>query len=180
MIEVEKKFQPTEEQLEKLLADSEFMGEKNLDDIYYDYSDYRLLEKEVRFRSRNSNFELKIGKKSGTALEIEDPEEIKKYFNTDLNLEDFIKQNLKPFISYTTNRKKYKNGDFVIDVDSLSFGYDVVEIELLVENEDQVEDAESKILEFAKKYDFEIKKIPAKRAKYLEIIKPELYKELYN
>ena len=37
MIEVEKKFIPTEEQLKSMLEGAEFLGEKNLEDFYYDY-----------------------------------------------------------------------------------------------------------------------------------------------
>ena len=84
MIEVEKKFQPTKEQLAKMLADSEFIKEKDLHDVYYDYPDYKMFKAFVYLRNRNGRFELKIGDDEieGVSKEIEDEEEIKKYFKT--------------------------------------------------------------------------------------------------
>src|SRR3989344_199194 len=107
MIEVEKKFQPTEEQLKVLLEGAEFLGEKIVHDIYYDYSDYRLLKKDVRLRNRNNFFELKVGKSSGVSQEIEKREDIEKYFSTS-NLGEFIQKNLVVIIDFA---QKY-NFDF--------------------------------------------------------------------
>ena len=58
---MKKKFQPTDEQLQFLLKDAEFVGEKLLKDVYYDYSDYRFLKNKIYLRNRNGNFELKVG-----------------------------------------------------------------------------------------------------------------------
>ena len=181
MIEVEKKFQPTDEQLAKLLENSHFVKEVVNHDIYFDYPDYRLLKARIRLRSRNGSFELKIGKpgKNEGAEEIEIKEEIEKYFNTD-NLEEFMAKNLHPVIDYKTKRNKYKNGEFAIDVDEMSFGYSLCEIELLVENEEQINEAQEKIFNFAKAYDFEIKELPSKRGMYLQLTKPEVYKEIFG
>ena len=60
MIEVEKWFQPTDEQLKRMVADSEFLGEVVNHDVYYDYSDFRIFKNYVKFRSRNGVFEVKI------------------------------------------------------------------------------------------------------------------------
>lgn len=180
MIEVEKKFQPTGEQLDALLKDAEFLGEKDLHDIYYDYSDYRLLKKGVKFRKRNGDYELKIKISNNTNKEIDNVIEIKKYFEIDLSLEGFIDEKLFSFIEYDTKRKKYKKGDFIIDVDKMSFGYECVEIEIIVENENEVPNANERILNLAKEYNIEIKKVPKKREEYFRLYKPELYKELYG
>ncbi len=181
MIEVEKKFQPTEEQLKLMLEGAEFLGEKILHDVYYDYSDYRMFKKHIRLRKRNHDFELKIGDDEfeGVALEIESEEEIKNYFKTDLPLEKFIESNLVVIIEYTTKRNKYKKGDFAIDIDELDFGYKCVEIELLVEGEAQIVSAKEKITDLARKYNFEIKTLPSKRGEYFRNFKPDIYKELY-
>lgn len=180
MIEVEKKFQPTPEQLEKLIEDAEFLGEKILHDIYYDYPDYRMFKKDVRFRNRNGNFELKIGKKGGVAEEIENIEDIKKYFNTGLDLNEFINQNLVSFIDYSTNRKKYKKGEFVIDIDNLSYGCSLVEIELLVDSFDGVENATNEIIKFGKNFGLDPVNSLSKKNMYLKTVKPKLYEELFG
>ena len=60
MIEVEKRFFYTEEQLAALIEDAQFVSVKVNHDIYYDHPDYRLISKNIRLRSRNGVFELKI------------------------------------------------------------------------------------------------------------------------
>ena len=182
MIEVEKKFQPTDEQLASLLKDAQFLGEKINHDVGYDYPDYRLLKKEIRLRNRNGSFELKISKHkeaSEVSHEIENKKEIERYFNTD-NFEKFVKDNLVIIVEIKTKRKKYKKGDFIIDIDELDFGYKVVEIELMVQKEDQIKDAQEKIMNLAKEYGLETKKLPGKRKEYFRLVKPEIYKKLYG
>lgn len=177
MIEVERKFQPTEKQLKALLKDAEFVGDKVNHDIYYDFPDYKLMKEGVRLRSRNGNFELKINQSRSVNTEIENKKEIEEYFKTN-NIEEFIKQNLVPIIDYTTKRTEYKKGEFVIDVDETNFGYNLCEIELMVEREDEVKEAKEKIKNFAKEYNWEMTKILSKGLEYLKIFNPEVYKEL--
>src|SRR3989338_10359194 len=181
MIEVEKKFRPTKEQLTLLLKDAEFVSEKVLEDIYYDYSDCRLFKNYIYFRNRNGNFELKIGDDeiSGISDEIEKEKDIKLYFKTEKSLPDFIAENLVPIIHWETSRKKYKKGEFTIDIDELDYGYECIEIELLVADKSEVGEAKNKILELARQYDLEIKDVPAKRREYFRLLKPEIYKELF-
>lgn len=186
MIEVEKKFRPTDEQLNALLKDSEFIKEITNHDVIYDYPDYRLIKKGIRLRDRNGSFELKIsegeedGSEGHSSMEIENDAEIQKYFNTDLPVGDFVKENLIEGINIKTNRKKYKKDEFVIDIDDLDFGYKCVEIELMVNDKSGIPEAYNKILELAKKYNFELKDVPAKKKEYFRIVKPEVYKLLYS
>jgi adenylate cyclase class IV len=175
MIEVEKKFQPTKEQIESLLKGAEFLWEKVIHDIYYDYSDYRLFKNQIRLRNRDNSFELKIKKDALASLELENENDIKEYFETD-DLKEFIKKNLIIIVDYRTTRKRYKRGEFIIDLDEMSFGYSLCEIEILVEKEEQIEEAREKILNLVKEYDFELKKLPAKGSEYLRLFKPKIYK----
>src|SRR6185436_8604727 len=99
MIEVERQFHATEEQIQSLLQGAQFLGEKVNHDIYHDYPDYRLFKEDIRLRNRDGSFELKIGGGRGVNKEINRREEIEKYFNTS-NLDEFIKNNLIPIIEY--------------------------------------------------------------------------------
>ncbi len=180
MIEVEKRFQPTEEQTKIMLQGAEFLGEAVNHDIYYDYPDVRFLKKDTRLRNRNGSFELKIGKGSSAAQEIDDKREIEKYFSTDKNLEDFIKENMVVIMEYSNNRKSYTKEGFNIVMDEMSYGYNMCEIELMVTNEGEIEQAKEKILDFAKKFGLESKKTFGKCQAYLNKFKPEIYKELYG
>jgi len=180
MIEVEKKFQPTEEQLDVMLADAEFVGEVVNHDILYDYPDYKLFKQHIRMRNRNGSFEMKIPAGDFACTELGEPEEIKKYFNTTQPLQDFVAENMIVFTDFTTHRRKYKKGEFNIDVDHVESVYDVCEIEIMVEKEDQINDARERILKFALSYGFEVKNIPEKRELNLKHFNPSLYKELYG
>ncbi len=179
MIEVEKKFQPNEEQLKAMLATAEFLGEIVNHDAYYDYPDYRLFKKNIWLRSRNGNFELKIKKGTFAGEEIETQTGIEKYFHVE-NLPEFVKNDLVIIMQWDTKRKKYKKEDFTIDIDETSFGYKVLEIELMVRNEEEIQEAENKILTLATRYNFPIEDLPSKRKEYFRVLKPEKYKEFYQ
>jgi adenylate cyclase class IV len=84
MIEVEKKFQPTKEQLDALLLDAQLVKEKTQHDTYYDFPDFRLFKKGIRLRKRGTGFELKIDPDRGISesqisIEIENDSEIMEY-----------------------------------------------------------------------------------------------------
>lgn len=184
MIEVEKGFQVTEEELGNLLKDAEFSGDKTNHDIYYDFPDYHFFNNGIKLRNRNGSFELKIKLPNGSSNEIEDEEEVKKYLNTELPIQGFVDENMVVFSDYINKRKKYKKDEFIIDVEGLDFVEKVlkgkvIEIELMVNNENEVSLAIEKILNFAKEHGIMHKKIPAKREIYLMVYNPDLYKKLY-
>jgi predicted adenylyl cyclase CyaB len=178
MIEVEKRFQPTEEQIKALLEGAEFIKDIVIHDIYYDYPDIRLMKSKTRLRDRNGSFELKIGKGSGMAEEIEDEAKIVEYFSVS-NLRDFVNENLIPVIDSVNNRTVYSKEGFEISFDDMDWGYKMCEIELVAEDEKEALEVESKILSFAERFGLEV--MPTgKRDEYLKRFKPEIYKELYG
>ncbi|MCC6323421.1 CYTH domain-containing protein [Candidatus Nomurabacteria bacterium] len=181
MIEVEKKFKPTEEQLKAILEGAVFLGKVINHDIYYDYPDYRMYKKEIRLRNRNGNFELKIGDDAvkGVAEEIEGEENIQKYLKLEEQLSEFIEKNLVEIINYKTSRDKYKKDDFSIDVDSTDFGYDMVEIELMIDDKSKTKEAEERIVSFALSAGLSLSKLPGKTIEYLKRMNPELYKKIF-
>ncbi len=181
MIEVEKKFQPTEEQLAAFLKDCTFVKEVKLHDLYYDYPDYRLWKKQIFLRNRNNGYELKVRVKNTEAYEeIEDEEGIKKHLQINVPLSEFIEQNFIKAMEFKTIRKKYQKDQFNIDVDELDFGYKCIEIEILVEDESQIAEANENIQKLVEGYGFYLRKAPPKRGEYFRLKKPELYKELYG
>jgi len=172
MIEVEKKFVITPEQERKLLEGAEFIGEKVFTDSYFDYSDYRMTASDLWLRKRDDRFELKVPLNDNTKArvsdqyhELETDEEIISALKLKLalfssydenkasfskKLEDvIIKNEIKPFCKITTTRKKYKKGEFGIDVDNMDFGYHICEIELMVAGELEIPSAEKRIVDFA-------------------------------
>ena len=180
MIEVEKRFQLTDEQEKAMLEGAEFLGQKLVHDIYYDYPDYRMMKKDIRLRKRNDKFELKVKKSAGVNQEIENEKEIARYFNLSDSISDFVEKNLVKLIEYNTLRKKYKKGDFNIDIDNTDFNYKLCEIELLVDKDSDVKSATTQIKELAQKFGFENQKTLPKRVAFLKKFKIEVYNELYG
>ena len=95
-----------------MLNDAQFQSKKINHDIYYDFPDYRLYKNWVYFRNRNGKFELKIGddEMAGVCEEIEDDEEIKKYFKTN-----------KPLVELTSVKpEKFDWGNYIKEVKKLA------------------------------------------------------------
>lgn len=180
MIEVEKKFSLENIDLEEFFSNLEFIGEVLNHDIYYDYSDYRLLKSKIYLRNRNGNFELKIKKGSGVYDEIEDQEILAEYFKVS-SLEDLVNKDLHGCMDFKNTRKKYKKGDFHIDIDETDYGYKEGEIELIVEKEEEIKEAEEKIYEFFEKYNLQkLQDEASKKRMYLKTKRPDLYKIFYE
>ena len=97
-----------------------------------------------------------------------------------MSVHDFVGENMVEVINFKNNRKKYKKDGFTIDVDSMDFGYQLVEIELLVADESGIAGAEEKINVYVASFGIEKKKLPQKREEYFRLKKPEIYRELYG
>lgn len=181
MIEVEKKFRVTDEQLNALLENAEFLGEKVLEDTYFDDDTYSLTTTDTWLRDRGGSFELKISRNSlekervaDSYKELETVEEIANHFGWEIKdgglHSCILDAGYTPCITYKTFRKKYKKRDFAIDVDVVDFGfkqYTVVEVELLVEDESEMEDAVERILEFAREYGLDTGFVRGKAVEYI-------------
>ena len=187
MIEVEKKFQPTDEQLRQLLDGAEFVAEKILHDVYYDFPDFRTFKKGNRLRKRSDGYELKvyIPTQSGVAVAREYDTEESILENLDIqvkvqSLDELVKEYMQIVCDYTTLRKEYKKNGFTIDVDEMSFGVDVTEIEKLVEHQSQINDAEKEILDFSHAIGMEAKELPLKTELYLRNVHPEIHEQIFG
>lgn len=187
MIEVEKKFQPTLEQLAAFVEDAEFLGEIENIDTYYDMPDFALGKKGFKLRQRNKDYELKVQMSNFNDYtqanydEItEEPKILEKLgYPNDANLEQIIRDKMEILCSIRTKRKKYKKAGFNIDVDETDFGYNMVEIEFMVNNESEISDAEKKIEIFGQPISNLGKKLPGKVVECIRITRPDVYKILY-
>jgi|AntAceMinimDraft_16_1070373.scaffolds.fasta_scaffold02675_9 thiamine-triphosphatase len=162
MIEVEEKFIFDKGSEKKVIQGANFLGEKLLIDTYYDTKDYALTTKDTWLRNRNGNFELKVPLNEGKGIndrivdrydELETAEEIRKALS--IPMERTLKEDLKmkgyyPFATLVTTRRKYKKGDFNIDLDIVDFGYKIIEIELMVKDSLEMKQAVERINFFAK------------------------------
>ncbi len=186
MIEVEKKFQPTEEQTRKLTEGALLISKKNVIDIYYDTAKFDFAKKSMWLRNRDGIWELKAYSsyggtgKSEVADEILDEIEIIKKlgYSTNFISVNQLAEKLIILGKINTERKKYSREGFVIDFDITDFGLNKTDIELLVDDESKIEEANQKIISFAKQFDLIEVDIPTKPAEYLRRMRPESYNEI--
>lgn len=190
MIEVEKKFLLTDQDRERLIQSADFLNEKTFTDTYYDRADFALTSRDKWLRSRDGRFELKLPLHQGTDRladqydELEDDASIKDAlgFDGENNLADnLINNGYRPFATLTTTRRKYRKGDFIIDLDVIDFGsstYTIGEIEMMVTDKSEIEGAVERIVQFAGEQGLTIAPVRGKIIEYLKRINPDHYKAL--
>jgi thiamine-triphosphatase len=175
-IEVEKKFILDNSDKNILISGAESIGTKIFTDIYYDNGTYDLTCNDIWLRERDGQWELKLPlKHSRTRIvdeyrELETESEIIEYFHFSKNKplsHSLAETHYRPFASLTTKRSKYKKDGFIIDLDSMDFGYEIAEIEKMVNTEAEIPQATERILEFAKKYDLQTGQVRGKLIEYL-------------
>ena len=184
MIEVEKKYLLSEDSFKAILSDVVFVREEKIIDKFFDDKDFSLFSNKMKLRKRNGKFELKGRKKEknvdsfSVKEELTTEQDIANKLDWDLSrgsIQDCVNErNYEQYAEVHTLRKKYKFDDLYIDMDETPDGYSVMEVEILVENEHEIEDAIRKIGQFAQSYGLESRKIKGKLRTYLEVNKPDL------
>ena len=189
MIEIEKKFLLSEEETQKLIKGSKFVGEIRLEDTYYDLLGFSMMKHDKYLRSRNGKFELKLPAGDRGKFEVDRYREIENEteISKELSLGNGkIKDELREagyFVVAQINsvRKKYKMGEFTVDIDVTDFGYNLAEVELMASSEGDIEDVVQRILSFAREAGIKVLPKTDVRRKLLEYLyrqKPEVYEEI--
>lgn len=191
-IEIERKFHPTPDQLERLLEGAERIRERLLENTFYDSQEYALSLKDWWLRKRNGSFELKISlnpdgnRTEDRYREVMDESEIRRELNlpAEGDMEAVLAdRGMEPFVTFTTNRCSYAKDGLTIDVDDVDFGtfqYHVVEIELIIADEAMAGEASERIASFARAHGLESEPVPGKVTVYLERERPEHFAALKN
>lgn len=195
MIEIEKKFLLTDEQTQALLANARELGEKSVTDSYLDTNSYDLTTNDLWFRERNGSFELKAPLKTKSAsstatnryhelTELDSIRQALKLTTNDTFAVALSNGGIERFMTCFTHRRSYTKQGFQIDVDAVTyqgsqFKYAIAEIELIVDNEAQADEAEHRIIEFAQKFSLTTDQvILGKVAAYLKSEKVDHYEAL--
>lgn len=189
-MEIEKKFRITPEQEAHLLEGARFLRVVTNEDIYFDRPDFVLTKQDHWLRKRSGRFELKrraheLGHKmGGTAYdEIEDEAGIRTFLDLPVvnSLEaDLSVAGYKPFTKIVTQRKSYEKEGFHVDLDNCDFGYEVAEIELMVTDEREREQALERIETFARHMGLNQTPVRGKIIEYLYRFSPEHYQALVD
>lgn len=177
MIEVEKKYRLTPAQEKRLLEGSTFLRDKTNEDAYFDTAEFSLTRQDHWLRTRSSRWELKrrvheLGHKlGGTAYdEIEDEPGIRAFLQLPEKgslADDLAQAGYKPFAHIVKERRSYEKEGFHIDLDICDFGYELAEIELMLEHEDGRQDALKRIEEFAVRMGLDQTPVRGKIIEYL-------------
>ena len=188
MIEVEKKFKLTLEQEVRLLEGATFLKTVTNEDVYFDTIDFSLTRQDHWLRKRSGRFELKrrvheLGHKlGGTAYdEIEDEEGIRAFLNLpEVNsLEaDLADVGYNPFAKIVKERRSYEKEGFHLDLDVCDFGYELAEVELMLDDENKRADALKRIEDFAGRMGLDQTPVRGKIIEYLYRFSPEHYQAL--
>jgi predicted adenylyl cyclase CyaB len=190
MIEVEKKFIVDQSDIAKLSDGADFVSKKTFTDVYYDTAGYLLTSKDIWLRLRNAKPELKIPMSevlSRTAEqyeEVEDEERIRMFLELPVDgpLERVLLENgFGKFCTCVTTRQKYSKEGFTIDIDEVqfpSFVYNIGEIELLVKDKSEMENASKKIVDFAERNGVKFSPVRGKVIEYLRRERPDHYRAM--
>ena len=183
MIEVEVNCIITEEQEKKLVHDTQFLGKEKITDVYYDTDTYELAQKDIRLRTRNGKFMLKAPMDEYEHLtdqikipkkEIEEEATIIALLNLPgaTTLKEAIAfAGYAPRFTVNKTRKKYRSGDIVIDIDHVQRGDGIhrkCELEIIIESQDEIEQATKKLAEFAAQNGITVDKT---KQSFIDIIK---------
>ncbi|XP_018411634.1 PREDICTED: thiamine-triphosphatase isoform X2 [Nanorana parkeri] len=196
-IEVERKFVPGPE-VEKILyaLGAELLEEITFRDSYYDSPDLRLTLADCWLRKRENSWELKHPPKPGARgltgastqyLELTQEDKIICKVSEVLavpslpNIEAF---GLNEFASFVTRRRRFQlpleeSSKVVVDLDEADFGFAVGEVEVIVQTQEEVQNAFQKVEEICKKLGvFQESAVQGKVCTYLQLNRIEHYKQL--
>ncbi len=184
MLEIEQQFPFSIDQLPAIQALFPLSSIKTLDETYFDTPNFSLLKNDTWLRQRNGAYELKYRKPEnrGQQLEIYDEfyeiNSIKQFLHVpeELELGQWIENNLQSTIKIKTTRHTFKSAPFTIDIDLTDFGYSVCEIEYA--GEKSPEEAQAEIIQLAQKMGLENTRVRNKGKAYIEIKYPELVNQL--
>lgn len=179
-IEVEKPFIANENQIKNLIEGATLQESDEVHiDRYYDTIDYSLARKLMFLRKRNKGYELKVPQQKVSSEkkcvrlyeEFHSDGEIYQYldiFPRGSLEEDLLENGYRLIAEYTTFRTTYKRGEFNICLDETDFGIKIVEIELIVEDPAEINEATNKIIKLA--HDCRLDQ-PLKTGKLVEYLK---------
>lgn len=189
MIEVEKNFDLRPGDKERLIEGAKFLKKKTFTDVYYDNDVYNLTGRDYWLRTRDGRFELKVPLNTESIKhratdqyhELETDAEIVaalKFPATKSLAAALAAAKYKPFATITTTRETYEKDGFHLDFDEMDFGFITFETELMVNEPDEIAEAERRIQEFAKEHGIAGTEGRGKVIEYIARNRPEHYRVL--
>lgn len=191
MIEVEKKYPLDPGDRERITKDRVPLQTVTLVDTYYDDDVFSISTKDRWLRKRNGAFELKVPLHSASATErdadqfdeIEDEDGIRTFLNITQRGsldEDIARAGYGPFGTIVTTREKYRIGDLTLDLDAIDYGYELCEIECMVERPEDMDSAIEKVRSCARSLGLVERPLKGKVFEYINRTNPRHFKALVD
>ena len=190
MFEVEKKFVLNEKDILRIMKDAEFLSERIFVDEYFDNDQFSLSSQDIWLQKRAGVFQLKIPMHAATGKtfdqydEIEGEMAIREIFAIPIVkgfVQDIADLGHVCFCKLTTRRRKYKKGDFIIDLDEVEsdgWKYLIGEIELMADDRTKIPEVSKRIEEFAKENNLEIAPVRGKVYEFIKQYRPDHFSVL--
>lgn len=190
MIEVEKKVYVREMDLKTIERVGTFLGSRIVTDTYFDTADFRYTTSDIWLRERECKYELKIGIRNTKGQvdryeEITDEAEIIKKLGLEKEKDlskALSKAKIYPYATFQTIRRRYQIEECTIDLDLAYFDdfiYRIAEIEMVVNSESKVPQAEEAIQKLIKKLGMDAQRpVKAKLIEFLSQKNPTHYQAL--
>ncbi|KAM4706457.1 thiamine-triphosphatase [Discoglossus pictus] len=198
-IEVERKFNPGPD-LEERLRDlgAELRKELVFRDSYYDSPDLRLTLRDLWLRRRGDKWELKHPPERGTLgltgastqyRELNCEADIVRRVSEELEIpcpHSVDSLGLMEFASFVTSRRSFQlppRGDsglrVIVDLDMADFGFEVGEVEVLVQTQEEVQMAMEEVEEICKQLGvLSDSPVPGKMSTFLRLNRADHYNQL--
>lgn len=178
-IEIERKFEFTDDDYSIIQAKLIKESDKTIEDIYKDLPDFYLIHNKMKFRIRNWKKELKIKVWNISSEEYYEEDAIQKLLSLEIEYKDLTKE----ICTIVTKREKYiweyDWFEYVIDVDRHGWG-SKYEIEVQCENESVGYNIIDGIRKDLWLKSTEVKVKNQKLMSNLKIQNPDLYRKLLN
>jgi adenylate cyclase class IV len=190
VIEVEKKVALDAGSRACLLSGATRRGRVTFRDTYYDSSQYDLTKRDRWLRDRNGGYELKVAhhRRATPGGRLYDHfEELTEHaaIRETLGLTGtvplraaLLEAGFSPFCVIATLRERYAVGEFTIDIDATDFGYEVAEVELVLDDLTERTAAQSRIARFLEERGVPIQPVEGKVSAYLREFSKEHYSAL--
>lgn len=187
MIEVEKKCIPDIKIIDAIRKESQKTIKIVLEDKCLDFQDLRLIKNDIWLRCRNGRYDLKkpILRKETWGDIYEEIEDEKRILD-ELKIESFLDTALITLSHLITKREEFLLDPFTIVLDQVvcpenNFQYNLMEIELLVNSEDESEEARKEIDVFMKTHNIPCNvHVDSKFIAFIKDKRPDIYVSINN
>lgn len=185
MFEIETKFVYTPKARKELTHGRAPEKTQNMHDVYYDNEAFDLMSQDIWLRKRDGEWEVKIPQHavgSANTREYDNYKEIEGEpgIMEALGLSDSLENLYSPVADFVTKRDTYNLDDLTVVFDESDFGHFVGEVEMLVPNQNDADEAHGRIAAFCKTHALTMHGVHGKVCEFIKQKYPNAYQMLVD